>query len=75
MNDRREEISTLLPVRVDLSDSVHVMVSFSFYMSMIDGKVLAYVTNTVSMQSCCICGAKPNQMNSLDELENGFHAI
>lgn len=41
-------------------------------MSLIDGKILAYLTNIASMQTCCICGAKPNDMNNALYLENGF---
>ena len=74
INFIKNKISNLIPFKIDLSETKYVIITYSFYMSMIDGKVLAYVTNTSSMQCCCICGAALNEMNSKDNLENGFLA-
>lgn len=74
VNEIKNQIRLIVPFKISLNDTIEVTVSYNFYMSLIDGKVLAYVTNTSSMQNCCICGAKPTQMNNLDEVENGFCA-
>ena len=39
-------------------------------MTMIDGKVLAYITKTKSMQNCSICEAKPNEVSDIRNLNN-----
>lgn len=66
------EFSNLKPVQVELSEEKSVSVSFDFVMSMIDGKILTFITGTSSMQCCPICGASPNKMNDKKELEKGF---
>ena len=34
--------------------------------TMLDGKVINSLTDTLSTQSCNVCGAKPSEMNKLD---------
>lgn len=60
-----KQMSELVPVAVKLTNGESVLVDFDFVMSMIDGKVLTYITDTSSMQNCPICGATPNAMSDL----------
>lgn len=45
--------------------TLNVSVSFVLYLTMIDGKVLAVITNTKSYETCCICQANPKNFNDL----------
>lgn len=65
-NSIDKEISELVPVKINLAQDKYVLVDFDFVMSMIDGKVLNYITGTSSMQNCPICKATPNTMTSLE---------
>ncbi|XP_062559133.1 uncharacterized protein LOC134223925 isoform X1 [Armigeres subalbatus] len=67
------QISELVPVKIQLSNDEFVLVDFIFVMSMIDGKVLNYVTDTSSMSNCPICGATPNVMSDI-KLEAGYES-
>jgi len=40
----------------------NVLIDYSFFFTMIDGKILNFVTGTKSSQNCPICGATPTQM-------------
>lgn len=71
-NDIEKEIFELTPVKVELVNDRIILVDFDFVLSMIDGKVLTYITGNSSMQNCPICGAKPNAMNSKDKFKEGF---
>jgi hypothetical protein len=67
-------MSELTPVQVELTNAngKSILVGFDFALSMINGKVLAYVIGGTSMQNCPICRATPNIMNSAEKLEEGF---
>lgn len=69
-----KEMSELTPVQVELTSAngKSILVDFNFALSMINGKVLTYVTGGTSMQNCPICRATPNIMNSAEKLEEGF---
>ncbi|XP_062543340.1 uncharacterized protein LOC134210917 [Armigeres subalbatus] len=71
-NTIERELSELVPVKIDLEQEKYVLVDFDFVMSMVDGKVLNYITGTSSMQNCPICKATPNVMTSLEEFEKGY---
>ena len=45
------EMAELGPFLIELPNEKTVLVDFDFVMTMIDGKVLAYITNTKSMRS------------------------
>ena len=59
------EIEELQNVCVDMDDGHSIIVSFELYLTVIDGKVLAAITNTMSSQSCPLCGAMPSTFNRL----------
>jgi hypothetical protein len=67
-----KEMCELTPVEVELSNGKTVLVDFDFVLSMIDGKVLTYITGNSSMSNCPICGATPNVMSSAKKFEEGF---
>ena len=46
------EIASLQPLVITLS-GMTVTVLYELYLTMIDGKVLAVITNTSSKQACC----------------------
>ena len=67
------EIEGLEPLKIKISkeeeESVEVCINFKVDCTMFDGKVVNALTETLSTQSCNICGAKPSEMNSLSKLE------
>jgi len=50
-------------------DSLKIVIHFSLFMTLIDGKVLNIITGTKSMQSCPICQATPKQFNNLENIK------
>lgn len=66
------EIRELAPININLPNEKNILVDFDFVLSMIDGKVLTYITGTSSMMNCPICGAKPNDMSNIDKFKEGF---
>jgi hypothetical protein len=65
------EIRILKPFRVEVSEVLEVVISFRLYLTIIDGKILNFFTNTSSMSSCPLCHATPAQFNDLRNLETG----
>ena len=61
VNCKKNWLPRAAPKKDKLADKKPVLVDFDFVMIIIDGKVLAYITNTKSMQSCSI-GNQPNEM-------------
>ena len=43
-------------------------VTYDLRMTMVDGKIINAVTDTTSTQTCSICGAKPTDMNNLEDV-------
>lgn len=60
------EINNLESFEVILNDNIKICIHFCLYLTLIDGKVLNYLTDTKSMQSCPICRATPKQFNNLE---------
>jgi len=54
----QEEIKNLIPCKV-IHDKQIIVVKFSLYLTVIDGKVLNALTNTKSFQACPIYNATP----------------
>jgi len=65
------EIDKLQPF-VLVSGSYRIIIHFSLYFTLIDGKVLNVITNTHSMQSCPICHATPKNFNNLSNINSGI---
>ncbi|KAK9744404.1 hypothetical protein QE152_g7787 [Popillia japonica] len=63
-----EEISKLKPFETFL-DEKHVQVTYSLYLTMVDGKVINALTGT-SSQRCYICQCKPTEMNNLKNIKS-----
>jgi len=59
--DIDEQIENL-PFHLLKTDMGNVLIDYSFFFTMIDGKILNMVTGTRSSQNCPICGATPTQM-------------
>lgn len=69
-NERLQgEINSLHPTCVKVSGK-HFHVSHELMLTMIDGKICAYLAGTESMQRCPNCRALPTEMSDLDQLEN-----
>lgn len=64
----QNQINFLRPTKVSV-DGFEVIVSYVFFLTMVDGKVVNVLTNTKSSQSCNICRATPTMMNHLDIIE------
>lgn len=60
------EIDHLKLFEVVLNDNIKIRIHFCLYLTLIDGKVFNYLTNTKSMQTCPICRATPKQFNNLE---------
>lgn len=44
------------------------IISFGLFLTMVDGKICNNLTDTMSTQSCYVCGAKPKEMNDLKKI-------
>ncbi|XP_059223235.1 uncharacterized protein LOC131997013 [Stomoxys calcitrans] len=67
--DLVRDVERNISLQIESLNSFHheeknVNVSFSMKLTMIDGAVLNVLTNNKSSSNCCICGAKPTEMNS-----------
>lgn len=71
INFVRDEIAALHPFIITIA-GVQVTIVFELYLTMIDGKTLATITNTKSKQSCSVCPATPKEFNNLDNMEIRF---
>lgn len=70
-SDIDAQIANIEPTVVVLFNDVAVEVRHNFVHSVVDGKVVAYFTETASMQRCNVCKAKPTQLNSIENITNG----
>ena len=65
----REQMDSLShhDISLSLGNEGTALVSFRYNveMTMLDGKAVNALTNTLSTQSCNVCGAKPSEMNNL----------
>ena len=66
------EIEALRPYLFETENrEKSVIVEFRFVLSMIDGKILSYITQIPT--SCCpVCGSKPTEMQNVKYIDNGF---
>ena len=56
-------------VQIESSEvTIELKIKAKIDLTMFDGKVVNALPNTLSSQSCNICGAKPTEMNDLDKL-------
>ena len=61
------QADSLSPTELEL-DGVRVRIRHELELTMIDGKVANALSNTSSSLSCNICGAKPTQMNHVEQV-------
>ena len=54
-----------------LCEDMILEVSYKFYPTMMDGKDYTYITDTSANCVCQCCGATPNEMSDIKNLENG----
>lgn len=66
-----DEVSNLTEFNMTIA-GLNVIVRYQLYLSMIDGKVLANITDTKSYQTCCICKANPKDFNNLSNMSTRF---
>lgn len=60
-----------MPTNIKVPDSqCTITVSHEFALTIVNGKVCQALSETPSAATCYICGAKPSQMNKLQELVN-----
>ena len=60
------EIKNVLPFVYEDENQKRYTINFELKMTLIDGKVLNVLTETLSTQCCPICGAKPLQFMKAD---------
>lgn len=65
------QIADLDNIDILLEDGSSLTIHFSLFMTLIDGKVLSYITGTKSMQTCPLCKATPKYFNDLSNIERG----
>lgn len=56
---------------ITLNSGKIMFIDFAVYLTLIDGKVLAHITNTPSYQRCPICKALPKEFNDIGNASNG----
>ena len=70
----RTEISSLrnFEKQIVKNDSSRLIITIShdIVITMLDGKAVNAITNTLSTQSCNVCSARPKEMNNLDVVLN-----
>jgi hypothetical protein len=62
--DLKDQINKLTPLAFSLSENLQVTVEADFHLALIDGKVLADLTDT-GYASCALCKRPPREFNSL----------
>ena len=62
----QQEVESLTPSIVQLTDDVTISVHHEMALTMIDGKVHNTIQDIRSQQVCSICRAKPTEMNNID---------
>lgn len=60
----KEQIKKLVTNKILIGEKCF-FVNYTMFLSMIDGKTCAYLTNTDSSTTCPICKANPTEMNNL----------
>ena len=61
-----EQIEDLPTHLLKMHNGQNLAISYRFYFTMIDGKVMNVVTGTRSAQNCPFCGATPTQMRNMN---------
>ena len=61
----REEVAGLQCYTFEFGDK-QIMIKYKVEFTIFDGKVINALTNTLSTQSCNICGAKPKEINEIE---------
>lgn len=60
------QISSLQPFSIQLKNNKHLVIQFDLHLTLVDGKILCFFTDTSSMQVCPLCHAKPSEFNNLE---------
>lgn len=63
----KDQIQTLSETTFTTNSLQMLLIKHDLYMTMIDMKMINYLTNT-SSQKCYLCGASPVEMNNLEKL-------
>lgn len=58
-----EEISNLVPYLYH-----NITIEYNLTFTMIDGKIVQYMTDTKSSMNCFVCGVSPKEMNNIEHL-------
>ncbi len=74
IQDQIDELTTF-SFENDTFGNYKVKITPIFYLSMVDGKTIKVLTNTKSYQRCVCCDATPQQMNNMENFENGTFAM
>lgn len=64
-NNIEDQIKMLQVIQVKVNGVCTIDIHVSLFLTLIDGKVLNYITDTKSMQTCPICHATPKYFNNL----------
>ena len=48
-----------------------IEISYEFFLTMVDGKIVLFLTDASSAQKCTICKTNPTGMNKLQNFDNG----
>ena len=64
-----DEISNLEPFEIEIF-GIKVLIKFDLMLTMIDGKTVNAITNTISSQRCYLCYATSSNFNNIEEMFN-----
>lgn len=63
----QSKIDQLRPFRL-IHKNVTAQITYQMELTLIDGKILNYISSNASQQTCNICGALPTEMNDLNKV-------
>ena len=65
-----EDIKNLAPYQTNTGEELQVNISSLFFPTLIDGKILNFLLDNKSSQSCPICKSTPKHFNNLLNFDN-----
>lgn len=69
-DDLNKEIKEISEVQISLPNNKILRVKFNLFLTILDGTVLNYITDTKSFFTCPVCGAKPSDFLSIRDFKS-----
>lgn len=75
-DDLKKGIESIENIQIEIAEGKKIEISFSLFLTVIDGKVLNVLTETTSTQKCPICHATPRDFLAVNDFTSEkFHPI